>query len=200
MKNLQDTREILKAVDKTRIDVYDKMLLIDSLELIDKLEPYLTQLTENNLLDKGYEWIQIDNSYNWNAPLTHDFNIRVYQNIENTFLVINWHISGDIRGNYTETLVYLCESRDWAYWLSEIWEELESARKWVFIPETKWEAYINLNPLSELKYVDLNNVEDKNVITYDSYEVDLDWIIKEAQEKIEEEEKEKNEQIENVLK
>ena len=191
MKSLQETKEILAAVDKTRADVYNKMLLIDSLELIEKLEPYLTQLTENDLLNKGYEQIQADNSYNWNAPLTHHFYIGIYRNIANTFLVISWHISGDIRGNYTEEFVYLCESRDCAYWLSEIWEELESARKWVFIPETKWGAYIDLNPFSELKSVYLQNKENENIITYDSYESDLDWIIKEAREKIEEEEKEK---------
>lgn len=193
MKSLQETKEILNMVDKTRMTECNEMLLIDSLELIDKLEPYLTQLTEDDLLDKGYKMIQADNSYNWNAPLTHDFNIYVYQNIENTFLAINWHISGDIRGNYTEELVYLCESRDWAYWLSEVWEELESARKWVSIPETKWGAYINLNPFSELKSIYLQNKENGSVITYDSYESDLDWFIKEAQEKIEEEEKEKDE-------
>lgn len=191
MKSLQETREILEAVDKTRMATYDNMLLIDSLELIDKLEPYLTQLTEDDLLDKGYEEIQADNSYNWNAPLTHDFNICIYHNIANTFLVISWHISGDVRGNYTQELVYLCESRDWAYWLSEIWEELESSRKWIFIPETKWEAYVNLSPFCELKYVYLENEEEENKITYDSYESDLDGFIKEAQEKIEEEEKEK---------
>ena len=191
MKNLQETKEILRAVDKTRMATYDNMLLIDSLELIDKLEPYLTQLTEDDLLDKGYEEIQADNSYNWNAPLTHDFNIYIYHNTANTFLVISWHISGDVRGNYTEKLVYLCESRDWAYWLSEVWEDLESARKWVFIPETKWEAYINLNPFYDFISVNLQNEEDENIITYDSYESDLDWIIKEAREKIEEEKKEK---------
>lgn len=191
MKNLQDTREILAAVDKTRKTVYNNIVLIDSLELIDKLEPYLTQLTENDLLGKGYEWMQTDNSYNWNAPLTHDFNICVYQNIENTFLVINWHILGDVRCNYTEELVYLCESKDWAYWLSEIWEDLESAGKWICIPETTWEAYVTLNPCCELKSVDLQNEEDGSIIIYDSYESDLDWFIKEAREKIEEEKKEK---------
>lgn len=193
MKSLQETKKILEAVDKTRMAAYNEMLLIDSLELINKLDPYLTQLTENDLLDKGYEMIQADNSYNWNAPLTHDFNIYIYQNIENTFLAIKWHISGNIRGNYTETFVYLCEGMDWAYWLSEIWEELKSARKWVSIPETKWGAYIDLNPFYESKYIYLQNEEDENVIAYNSYESDLDWIIKEAQEKIEEEEKEKNE-------
>lgn len=190
MKNLQETKEILRAVDKTRADVYNKMLLIDSLELIDKLEPYLTQLTEDDLLNKSYEMIQADNSYNWNAPLTHDFNIYIYQNMENTFLAIKWHILGDVRCNYTETLVYLCEGMDWAYWLSEIWEDLESARKWVFIPETKWEAYVNLNPFSESRSVYLQNEKNENEITYDSYESDLDWFIKEAREKIKEEEEE----------
>ena len=190
MKSLQETKEILNMVDKTHMAAYNEMLLIDSLELIDKLEPYLTQLTEDDLLNKSYEMIQADNSYNWNAPLTHDFNIYIYQNIENTFLLINWHISGDIRGNYTETLVYLCESKDWAYWLSEIWEDLESARKWVFIPETKWEAYVNLSPFCESRSVYLQNEKNENEITYDSYESDLDWFIKEAREKIKEEEEE----------
>lgn len=193
MKSLQETKEILNMVDQTRMTECNKMLLIDSLELIDKLDPYLTQLTRDDLLNKGYEQVQMDNSYNWNAPLTHNFNIYVYQNIENTFLIINWHISGDIRGNYTNELVYLCESQDWAYWLSEIWEDLESAKKWVFIPETKWKAYVNLNPFYDLGSVYLENEEDGNVITYDSYESDLSWFIKEAQKKIEEEEKEKDE-------
>lgn len=187
MKSLEKTKELLKAIDQD-YNNYKDLVLIDSLELIDRLEPYLLQLTEDDLLNKGYEEIHADNSYNWNAPLTHDFNIYVYQNMENTFLVIKWHITGDVRGNYTEELVYLCESQDWAYWLSEIWEDLESANKWVFIPETKWEAYINLNPFYDLKSVYLQNEEGGNVIAYDSYESDLDWIIKEAREKIEEEE------------
>lgn len=192
MKNLEKTKELLRVTDQA-YDHYKDFVLIDSLELIDKLEPYLLQLTEDDLLDKGYEKIHADNSYNWLAPLTHHFDIRVYQNMENTFLSIKWHIMGDVRCNYTEELVYLCESQDWAYWLSEIWEELESSRKWFLIPETKWEANIDLNPFSELKYICLQNEEDKNIITYDSYELDLDWIIKEAREKIEEEEKEKDE-------
>lgn len=190
MKSLQETRKLLKAIDQA-YDHYKGFILIDSLELIDKLEPYLTQLTEDDLLDKGYEEICADNSYNWNAPLTHDFNIYVYQNIENTFLVIKWHISGDVRCNYTDELVYICEGQDWAWWLSEIWEDLPSARRWISIPGTKWGAYIDLNPLTELKYICLQNEKDDNEISYDSYESDIDWIIKEAREKIEEEEKEK---------
>ena len=190
MKSLQETKEILGVMDKIHMTEYNEILLIDSLELIDELEPYLTQLTEEDLLNKGYEQIWADNSYNWNAPLTHDFNIYVYQNIENTFLLISWHISGDVRCNYTEELVYLCESKDWAYWLSEVWEDLESARKWVFIPETKWEAYVNLSPFCESRSVYLQNEKNENEITYDSYESDLDWFIKEAREKIKEEEEE----------
>lgn len=190
MKNLKETKELLKAVDQA-YDHYKNFVLIDSLELINNLEPYLTQLSENDLLDKGYKQICADNSYNWNAPLTHDCNICVYQKMENTFLVINWHTSGDVRGNYTDALVYLCENQDWAYWLSEIWEDLESSRKWFLIPETEWGAYIDLDPFGEVKYIYLDNEKNGKVITYDSYESDLDWIIKEAREKIEEEEKEK---------
>lgn len=197
MESLEKTKELLRVTDQA-YDHYKNFVLIDSLELIDRLEPYLTQLTEDDLLNKGYKKIHVDHSYNWGAPLTHDFNICIYQNmentfIENTFLVIKWHIAGDMRCNYTDELVYLCESWDWAWWLSEIWEELESSRKWFLIPETKWRAYIDLEPLTELKYIYLQNEENENIITYDSYESNLDWIIKEAREKIEEEEKEKNE-------
>lgn len=91
---------------------------INIIDVLEALEPYeivesIEELTENGYIydDCNYRG---DNSYNWMSSVNHDFNFNVYDN-ENTargvcYIEFKVHRFGDVRGNYTETVVLQFDS------------------------------------------------------------------------------------------
>ena len=86
---------------------------INIINVLEALEPYeitesIGELTEGGYIsdDCGHRG---DNSYNWMAPVNHHFNFNIYDN-KNTacgvcYVEFKVHRFGDVRGNYTETVV-----------------------------------------------------------------------------------------------
>lgn len=65
-----------------------------------KLEPlYMANVLESNNLDKAF------NTYNWSAPYT--FDGVASEDIYNGVALVNIHLGGDVRCNYSEP--YICE-------------------------------------------------------------------------------------------
>lgn len=86
---------------------------INIIDVLEALKPYEITETIEELAENDYIYDDCDNkgnnSYNWNAPINHDFNFYIYNN-NNTandvcYVEFKVHRFGDVRGNYTENVV-----------------------------------------------------------------------------------------------
>ena len=86
---------------------------INIIDVLEALEPYEITESIEELTESGYIYddcdYKCDNSYNWLAPINHDFDFKVYDN-DNTardicYVEFKVHRFGDVRGNYTESVV-----------------------------------------------------------------------------------------------
>lgn len=62
----------------------------------------------NVIYDLGdLEELNRDNSYNWTAPVSNDFNFQVWKDLSNDKIYVEFkvHRYGDVRSNYTDTAV-----------------------------------------------------------------------------------------------
>ena len=85
------------------VSVYDEELddFVDSeVESIDEYLKYLDAVL-----------VMADNTYNWNAPIDNNFMYKIYQDqVNDRYLVeISVHKYGDIRANYTDSVLYSFE-------------------------------------------------------------------------------------------
>ena len=62
----------------------------------------------------GLKEVAAGNSYNWNAPLSNHFNYRIYHDqVNDRYLVeVSVHKYGDVRTNYTDSVLYSFENID----------------------------------------------------------------------------------------
>ena len=86
---------------------------INIIDVLEALEPYEIAESIEELTESGYIYDECnykgDNSYNWSAPINHDFDFKIYDN-NNTacdvcYVEFKVHRFGDVRGNYTEAVV-----------------------------------------------------------------------------------------------
>ena len=86
---------------------------INIIDVLKALEPYEITESIEELTEGGYIYDDCnykgDNSYNWLAPINHDFDFKVYNN-NNTacgvcYVEFKVHRFGDVRGNYTDSVV-----------------------------------------------------------------------------------------------
>ena len=86
---------------------------INIIDVLEALEPYEIPETIEELTEGGYIYDDCDykgdNSYNWSAPINHNFDFKVYNN-NNTandacYVEFKVHRFGDVRGNYTDSVV-----------------------------------------------------------------------------------------------
>ena len=131
IKNLQG-REVLVFGQKTIVDTSG--LGIDITEVLENLKDYTRDLpiiqeyneqedeyTEKKLnsIDEYLDYLEemgeinpnnckSDNSYNWNSNINHNFYIHTYENLstDTLLVVLAVHRYGDVRGNYTEEMLF----------------------------------------------------------------------------------------------
>lgn len=86
---------------------------INIIDVLKALEPYeisesIEDLTESDYIYDEYDY-KADNSYNWTAPVNHDFDFKIYDNnntaLDVCYIEFKVHRFGDVRGNYTESVV-----------------------------------------------------------------------------------------------
>ena len=91
---------------------------INIIDVLEALEPYEITESIEELTESGYIYDDCDykgdNSYNWLAPINHHFDFKVYDN-DNTdcdacYIEFKVHRFGDVRGNYTESVVLQFDS------------------------------------------------------------------------------------------
>ena len=112
-----------------------------------KLEPlHMTNYLEDNLND-----MKAFNTYNWNAPFT--FDGVASEDIYDGVALVNIHLGGDVRGNYSEP--YICDEPESIFSQSTFLEvELSNGEIFSFSCDNG-EGYFNFN-------------------TFDAYYIDFD--------------------------
>ena len=111
--------------DKTTVDIIDILKNLEEYELIELYDYRYDDETEEDILEDcensddiisalvEYGYINDDcdykgnNSYNWSGNVSHDFDIKIYNNAlyNGVFVEFKVHRYGDVRGNYTESVI-----------------------------------------------------------------------------------------------
>ena len=131
-----DTINILEDMEEFEIDPYDFIywaedddgneIEVDIFEGCETGEQILDVLEEYGYIE---DYFAADNSYNWSAPVSNDFDFKVYRDFlsDGVFVDFMVHRFGDVRGNYTDSVIYHFDSVD------EFYELLLNCNKYVQI-------------------------------------------------------------------
>ena len=132
-----DILDILEAMEEFEINPYDftywaededgNEVEIDILENCETAEDVLDTLEEYGYIEDTY--FAADNSYNWSSPVSNDFDFKAYRDFvsDGVFVDFMVHRFGDVRGNYTDSVIYHFDSVD------EFYELLSNCSKYVQI-------------------------------------------------------------------
>ena len=131
-----DTINILEDMEEYELDWYDfryytededgNEIEVDIFEGCETGDQILDVLEEYGYIEDTYF---ADNSYNWSAPVSNDFDFKVYRDLvsDGVFVDFMVHRFGDVRGNYTDSVIYHFDSVD------EFYELLLNCNKYVQI-------------------------------------------------------------------
>ena len=132
-----DTINILKDMEEYELDWYDfryctededgNEIEVDIFEGCETSEDMLDTLEEYGYIEDDY--FKADNSYNWSAPVSNDFDFKLYRDFVSGGVFVDFmvHRFGDVRGNYTDSVIYHFESE------GEFYETLLNCNKYVQI-------------------------------------------------------------------
>lgn len=125
--------------DNTTVDIIDILKNLEEYELTELYDYCYNNETEEdeeiNILEdckNGDDVISVlveygyisddcdykgDNSYNWSGNVSHDFDIKIYRNAldDGAFVEFKVHRFGDVRGNYTESVI-LQFNNEYSFW------------------------------------------------------------------------------------
>ena len=132
-----DTINILKDMEEYELDWYDfryyaededgNEIEVDIFDGCETGEEILDVLEEYGYIEDTY--FAADNSYNWSAPVSNDFDFKVYRDFLSGGVFVDFmvHRFGDVRGNYTDSVIYRFDSAD------EFYELLLNCNKYVSV-------------------------------------------------------------------
>ena len=141
-----DTINILKDMEEYELDWYDfryytededgNEIEVDIFEGCETGEEILNALEEYGYIEDTY--FAADNSYNWSAPVSNDFDFKLYRDSVSGGIFVDFsvHRFGDVRGNYTDSVIYHFDSVD------EFYETLLNCNKCV--PVGDYEVDVNI--------------------------------------------------------
>ena len=115
-----DTINILEEMEEYELDWYDfryytededgNEIEVDIFEGCETAEEILDALEEYGYIEDTY--FAADNSYNWSAPVSNDFDFKLYRDSVSGGVFVDFmvHRFGDVRGNYTDSVIYHFDS------------------------------------------------------------------------------------------
>ena len=115
-----DTINILEDMEEYELDWYDftyysededgNEIEVDIFEGCETAEQILDTLEEYGYIEDTY--FAADNSYNWSAPVSNDFGFKLYKDSVSGGIFVDFsvHRFGDVRGNYTDSVIYHFDS------------------------------------------------------------------------------------------
>ena len=132
-----DTINILEDMEEYELDLYDfryytedddgNEIEVDIFEGCETGEQILDILEEYGYIEDTN--FTADNSFNWSAPVSNDFDFKLYRDFvsDGVFVDFMVHRFGDVRCNYTDSVIYHFDSVD------EFYELLSNCNKYVQI-------------------------------------------------------------------
>ena len=115
-----DTINILEDMEEYELNWYDfrcytededgNEIEVDIFEGCETAEDILDALEEYGYIEDTY--FTADNSFNWSAPVSNDFDFKLYKDFVSGGVFVDFmvHRFGDVRGNYTDSVIYHFDS------------------------------------------------------------------------------------------
>ena len=132
-----DTINILEDMEEYELNWYDfrcytededgNEIEVDIFEGCETAEQILDALEEYGYIEDTY--FTADNSFNWSAPVSNDFDFKLYKDSVSVGVFVDFmvHRFGDVRCNYTDSVIYHFDS------IGEFYELLSNCNKYVQI-------------------------------------------------------------------
>lgn len=130
-----DTINILEDMEEYELDWFryytededGNEIEVDIFEGCETAEAILDVLEEYGYIEDTY--FAADNSYNWSAPVSNDFDFKLYKDSVSGGVFVDFSVYrfGDVRGNYTDSVIYRFDSE------GEFYELLSNCNKYVQI-------------------------------------------------------------------
>lgn len=132
-----DTINILEDMEEHELGWYDfrcytededgNEIEVDIFEGCETAEQILDALEEYGYIEDTY--FAADNSYNWSSPVSNNFDFKLYRDFVSGGIFVDFsvHRFGDVRGNYTDSVIYRFDSE------GEFYELLKDCNKYVQI-------------------------------------------------------------------
>ena len=110
LKNLEEY-ELIELYDYRYNDETEEEEEINILEDCENGDDVISALVEYGYINDDCDY-KGDNSYNWSGNVSHDFDIKIYNNAidDGVFVEFKVHRFGDVRGNYTESVILQFDS------------------------------------------------------------------------------------------
>ena len=162
-------------IDATTISILDvlknlKPYEIEAFEIYNycnEEEEEIIEVSANEFLEiEEYEEIRSDNSYNWNSPISNDFNYSIYKSslYEGIIVEFRVHRYGDVRCNYTEEIYFRFNDE------YEFYEALEESNKYFTIEKNNKMYEIEINIFSESPRIYIEE-DNEDIEGYEAYEL-----------------------------
>ena len=162
-------------IDATTISILDvlknlKPYEIEAFEIYNycnEEEEEIIEVSANEFLEiEEYEEIRSDNSYNWNSPISNDFNYSIYESslCEGIIIEFSVHRYGDVRCNYTEEIYFRFNDE------YEFYEALEESNKYFTIEKNNKMYEIEINIFSESPRIYIEE-DNEDIEGYEAYEL-----------------------------
>ncbi len=102
--------EVLKELQPYEVTNFEIITVDDETDEAESINDYLDYI--DTLF--GLKEVSLGNSYNWNAPIDHHFNYYIYHDQMNDRYLVKFsvHKYGDVRANYTDSVLYSFEHID----------------------------------------------------------------------------------------
>ena len=115
LKNLEEY-ELMELYDYRYDNETEEDEEVNILEECKNSDDVISVLVENGYIKDDCDY-KGDNSYNWSGNVSHDFDIKIYKNAFDggVFVEFKVHRFGDVRGNYTESVI-LQFDYDYTFW------------------------------------------------------------------------------------
>ena len=110
LKNLEEY-ELTELCDYRYNDETEEDEEINVLEECENSDDVISVLVEYGYISNDCDY-KGDNSYNWSGNVSHDFDIKIYNNTIDSGIFVEFkvHRFGDVRGNYTESVILQFDS------------------------------------------------------------------------------------------
>lgn len=176
-----ELNELIEMMKKEEAQRSGNEALIKTSKILEALEEVemkaeFAKALEEFIDENNVEEVEADNSFNWQSPITRDFDFKTYEINGESFIALKVHIGLDIRGAYTEYVYLECT-------LEEFFEILLNCYEFIPLEVNGEEFELHLSPIHYgINCLSMNDEE----LQFEVYELEFEDIKEEISEKLNE--------------